>query len=44
VFGLSTFGIGSLLSAASGEASMLLASRALMGLGGAFIMPTTPAA
>jgi EmrB/QacA subfamily drug resistance transporter len=41
VFGLSVFGVGSLLSAASDEASMLIASRALMGLGGAFIMPTT---
>jgi EmrB/QacA subfamily drug resistance transporter len=41
VFGLSTFGIGSLLSAASAGASMLIASRALMGFGGAFIMPTT---
>ena len=41
VFGLTTFGIGSVLSAASAGASMLIASRALMGLGGAFIMPTT---
>jgi EmrB/QacA subfamily drug resistance transporter len=40
-FGLAVFGLGSLLSAMAGSAEMLLASRALMGVGGAFIMPST---
>ena len=35
------FGAGSLLSALSGSADSLIASRALMGIGAAFIMPTT---
>jgi len=40
-FGLAVFGLGSALSAVSGSAGMLIASRALMGVGGAFIMPST---
>jgi EmrB/QacA subfamily drug resistance transporter len=40
-FGLAVFGVGSLLSAIAGSAEMLIASRALMGVGGAFIMPST---
>jgi EmrB/QacA subfamily drug resistance transporter len=40
-FGLAVFGLGSLLSALAGSAEMLIASRALMGVGGAFIMPST---
>jgi EmrB/QacA subfamily drug resistance transporter len=40
-FGLSVFGIGSLLSAFAPNASVLIATRALMGVGGAFIMPST---
>jgi EmrB/QacA subfamily drug resistance transporter len=40
-FGLAVFGLGSLLSAVAGSAEMLIASRALMGVGGAFIMPST---
>src|SRR5260221_1735504 len=40
-FGLSVFGIGSLLSAFAGSANVLIATRALMGIGGAFIMPST---
>jgi len=40
-FGLAIFGIGSALSAVAGSAGMLIASRALMGVGGAFIMPST---
>src|SRR3954465_3031007 len=39
-FGLSVFGIGSLSSAFAGSATMLIATRALMGGGGAFIMPS----
>ena len=39
--GLVVFGAGSILAALSGGASELIASRALMGLGGAFVMPTT---
>jgi EmrB/QacA subfamily drug resistance transporter len=39
--GLAVFAAGSLASALSGSAEMLIASRALMGLGGAFIMPST---
>ena len=39
--GMAMFGVGSVLSAISTNASMLIASRALMGLGGAFIMPST---
>ncbi|MCU1452371.1 MAG: Drug resistance transporter, EmrB/QacA subfamily [Acidimicrobiales bacterium] len=40
-FGLAVFGVGSALSAVSGSASTLIATRALMGIGGAFIMPAT---
>src|SRR5262245_30842935 len=39
-FGLSVFGIGSLLSAFATDADVLIATRALMGVGGAFIMPS----
>ena len=39
--GLSVFGLGSLLSAMASSPSQLIASRALMGVGGAFIMPGT---
>jgi EmrB/QacA subfamily drug resistance transporter len=39
--GLTIFGIGSVASAFSGSASMLIATRALMGVGGALIMPAT---
>jgi EmrB/QacA subfamily drug resistance transporter len=40
-FGLVVFGLGSLLSALADSSSMLIATRALMGVGGAFIMPST---
>src|SRR4051795_2514709 len=40
-FGLVAFGAGSLLSALAGSAEALIATRALMGIGGAFIMPST---
>jgi len=40
-FGLAVFGLGSALSAVAGSAEALIASRALMGVGGAFIMPST---
>ena len=39
--GLVIFGVGSTLSAFSGSSSVLIASRALMGIGGALIMPST---
>jgi MFS family permease len=39
--GLVTFGAGSALAAVSGTAGQLIASRALMGAGGALIMPST---
>ena len=39
--GFLVFGAGSLLSALSGSADQLIASRAFMGVGGALIMPTT---
>src|SRR4051794_3035103 len=39
--GLAIFGIGSLLSAFAPSANALIATRALMGVGGAFIMPST---
>src|SRR5690348_18405268 len=39
VGGLLVFLTGSLASALSGSADVLIASRALMGLGGAFVMP-----
>src|ERR687894_2656218 len=41
VSGLVVFGAGSLASAFAGSADMLIASRAVMGIGGALIMPTT---
>src|SRR3954462_1758781 len=41
VGGLSLFGLGSMLAAASPSADALIASRALMGVGGALIMPCT---
>jgi EmrB/QacA subfamily drug resistance transporter len=40
-FGLAVFGTGSALSAFAGSAGMLIATRCLMGIGGAFIMPST---
>ena len=40
-FGLSVFAIGSVASAMATSSEMLIATRALMGLGGAFIMPST---
>jgi EmrB/QacA subfamily drug resistance transporter len=39
--GLLIFGVGSILSAFSGSTGMLTATRALMGVGGALIMPST---
>jgi EmrB/QacA subfamily drug resistance transporter len=39
--GLATFGIGSALSAFASSAGMLILTRAIMGIGGAFIMPST---
>ena len=41
VLGLAIFGIGSLLSATATDPGQLIATRALMGIGGAFIMPAT---
>lgn len=41
VGGLAVFGLGSLAAAFSGSAGELISSRALMGLGAAFIMPST---
>jgi EmrB/QacA subfamily drug resistance transporter len=40
-FGFLVFGLGSLASAMSDSAGMLIASRGFMGIGGAFIMPAT---
>lgn len=40
-FGLAVFGLGSGLSALATSPEMLIATRALMGIGGAFIMPST---
>jgi len=40
-FGLVVFGAGSLASAYSGSPDVLIATRAVMGLGAAFIMPAT---
>jgi EmrB/QacA subfamily drug resistance transporter len=40
-FGLAVFGIGSVLSAFASSADVLIGTRALMGIGGAFIMPAT---
>jgi len=39
--GLVVFGIGSVLAAFSGSSSELISTRALMGLGAAFVMPAT---
>jgi EmrB/QacA subfamily drug resistance transporter len=39
--GLAVFGTGSLASALSGSTHVLIATRAFMGIGGAFIMPAT---
>lgn len=39
--GFAIFGIGSILAALSGSANQLIGTRALMGIGGAFIMPAT---
>ena len=39
--GLAVFGAGSVLSAFAGSPGMLIATRSLMGIGGAFIMPST---
>ena len=39
--GFAIFGIGSILAAMSGTANQLVGTRALMGIGGAFIMPAT---
>src|SRR3954447_24297667 len=39
--GLAIFGVGSALSAFAPSANALIATRALMGVGGAFIMPST---
>jgi EmrB/QacA subfamily drug resistance transporter len=39
--GLTVFGVGSLASAFAGSASHLILTRAVMGIGGAFIMPAT---
>ncbi|KOT86377.1 multidrug MFS transporter [Streptomyces rimosus subsp. pseudoverticillatus] len=41
LFGLVVFGIGSVLAAVSGSPGQLIAFRAVMGLGGAFVMPST---
>jgi len=40
-FGMTVFGLGSLLSAFAGSPTHLIFTRALMGVGGAFIMPAT---
>src|SRR5262245_32452167 len=39
--GMTVFGIGSVLAALSGSSGELIATRALMGLGAAFVMPAT---
>src|SRR3954468_3742889 len=39
--GLVVFGLGSILSAFAGSAGQLIATRALMGMGAAFVMPST---
>ena len=41
LFGITVFGLGSVLAAFSGSPDQLIAFRALMGLGGAFVMPAT---
>src|SRR3954454_19690433 len=40
-FGLAVFGLGSLGSALAGSPELLIFTRGLMGVGGAFIMPST---
>src|SRR6185436_19858011 len=40
-FGMAVFGLGSVLSATATSPGYLIATRALMGIGGAFIMPST---
>lgn len=39
--GLAIFGVGSVMSAFASSATVLIGTRALMGVGGAFIMPST---
>ncbi|MFJ4990094.1 MFS transporter [Streptomyces sp. NPDC088732] len=41
LFGMVAFGIGSVLSAFAGSSGELIAFRAVMGFGGAFVMPAT---
>jgi EmrB/QacA subfamily drug resistance transporter len=41
MFGLAWFGVVSALASTAGSPGMLIAARALMGVGGAFIFPTT---
>ncbi|MEV4440177.1 MFS transporter [Streptomyces sp. NPDC049577] len=41
LFGMAVFGIGSVLSALAGSPGELIAFRAVMGFGGAFVMPAT---
>jgi EmrB/QacA subfamily drug resistance transporter len=41
LFGMVVFGTGSLLSAFAGSSGQLIAFRAVMGFGGAFVMPAT---
>ncbi|MEU7152953.1 MFS transporter [Streptomyces sp. NPDC045456] len=41
LFGLLVFGVGSVLAAVAGSPGQLIAFRAVMGLGGAFVMPST---
>ncbi|MFH9228825.1 MFS transporter [Streptomyces lydicus] len=41
LFGLAVFGAGSVLAAFAGSPTQLIAFRAVMGLGGAFVMPAT---
>ncbi|OKI05073.1 multidrug MFS transporter [Streptomyces sp. CB02923] len=41
IFGLLVFGAGSVLAAFAGSPGQLVAFRAVMGLGGAFVMPST---
>lgn len=41
LFGMAVFGIGSVLSAFAGSSGELIAFRAVMGFGGAFVMPAT---
>jgi EmrB/QacA subfamily drug resistance transporter len=41
LFGMAVFGIGSVLSAFAGSSGELIAYRAVMGFGGAFVLPAT---